>query len=118
MNQQLKDMLDEFLSEKRISLGGWAKPTLTDMVQLNKLIYELLLLKFELDPDGDLPVKYVVIDKTEEEYPNYIPTKHTHKIRSNKEWLQTLSDLNYNKQLAEDRFQTNFTIYVRMLRDK
>lgn len=116
MNQQLKDMLEEFLSEKRISTGGWAKPTVNDMSQLNDIIYELLLLKFELDPDGDLPITYIISDKTEEEFAPYIATTHLHNLddKDKKAWVQTLSDLNYNLNIANDRFQTAFNIFKRI----
>ncbi len=112
MDNQLKDMIEEFLSEKRLSDGSnWAKPTTNDMSQLNDIIYELLLLKFERDANGDLPVKYLTVDKTEEDCPPYLPTRHTHKISGKREWLKILGDLNYNRLLADDRFQTAFRIF-------
>lgn len=76
---KMEDLLEQFLKERRISKGGWAEVTDEDKTLLSSLLRELLLLKFELDPDGDLPVEYVLVDRTERQSLHYRSVPYFHK---------------------------------------
>jgi hypothetical protein len=58
-------VLKEFLSERvEAERGGWAPVTQETQGQLSELIHLLILLKWEEDCDGDLPVRYKLWDRT------------------------------------------------------
>jgi hypothetical protein len=114
---QLVDMIEEFLSEKRISEGGYAEVKSNDIPQLRDIIDELITIKWERDPDGDLPVSFNVVDKTRYYMPPFDCYKH-HPIHSDDEWSmddknKMLRILNMNLQIAADELDT----FVRITTD-
>jgi hypothetical protein len=65
-------ILKKFLSEKVESdQGSWAPVTPETKGQLDELIHLLILLKWEEDCDGDLPVRYKVWDRTKDMQDSY-----------------------------------------------
>lgn len=60
----IHDKLDEFLTERRTSDGGWAEVRDEDIDQLNELIYAIIDAKFEKDEDSDLPIEFRLTDRT------------------------------------------------------
>ena len=59
--------LTEFLSERVESEdGGWAPVTQENRNRLDELIHLLILLKWGEDCDGDLPMRYKLLDRTSE----------------------------------------------------
>lgn len=64
MNKSLLIKIERFLSSRRKSSGGWAEVRVQDVNGLEAIIRELIKLKFEKDPDGDLPIEFKVIDRT------------------------------------------------------
>lgn len=63
MDENLKDMIEGFLAERRESDGGYAPVTDLDMEQLYTIMDMLLDRKFGEDPDGDLPIEYKLINR-------------------------------------------------------
>lgn len=59
----LHEMIDVFLSEHRDGDSDFAPVTRTDLMQLDNIILELAQLKFEADCDGDLPIKWNIINR-------------------------------------------------------
>ncbi len=64
MKKSLFSKMEKFLAERRHSSGGYAEVRIKDMTDLDKIIHELIELKFERDPDGDLPVEFKLVDRT------------------------------------------------------
>lgn len=64
MKNSLVIKLERFLRERRRSSGGYAEVRPKDMDGLYKIFRELIELKFEKDPDGDLPVEFKLVDRT------------------------------------------------------
>ena len=60
---ELYGLLDRFLKERRLSEGGWASVLDEDKGLLTELLSEWIRLKFQRDPDGDLPVQFKLIDR-------------------------------------------------------
>lgn len=70
MTQQKKNelvkMIDSFLEKRGFSKdGGWAEVESDDICGLIDIVYLLLELKYECDADGDLPVNFQLINRTE-----------------------------------------------------
>lgn len=69
-------IVDAFLKEHRKSAGGYAPVTEKDLEQLQQLFDQLQQHKFERDPDGDFPLRFLVIDRTKYEAFHYAPVPH------------------------------------------
>ena len=61
--EQLHELIDTYLDERRDSNGGWAKITHKDMADLHAIIQSIIDLKCEPDPDGDRPIEYALVDR-------------------------------------------------------
>jgi hypothetical protein len=57
--------VNAFLESRNLSAGGWAPCSQQDLDQLSELINGLISLKFEADPDGDVPVQFRLINRTQ-----------------------------------------------------
>ena len=66
MNESLHEMIDRFLKERRQSeRGGWAQVVPADLEQLAEIIHSLIDLKCEMDADGDVPIRFRLINRLE-----------------------------------------------------
>jgi len=63
--------IQKFLRNRRESNGGWAKITEQDVMDLRDIINLLIDLKCEKDPDGDLPIEYILINRRKEYLPHF-----------------------------------------------
>jgi hypothetical protein len=59
----LRDKIEGFLSARRRSRGGWAEVTSKDVEDLGEIVYDLIALKCDSDPDGDLPIEVEIINR-------------------------------------------------------
>jgi hypothetical protein len=91
--------IDAFLAEKKKSNGGYAPVTDQEMQQLRDIFDRLVALKYEQDPDGDLPVDAILVDRTRFEKPLYLPIRHTHKA------VDGMSELELHQEAA-DRYSS------------
>lgn len=55
--------LSDLLSERRESRGGYAPITRQDMRDFARLIHHVIEAKWERDPDGDLPIEVVIVNR-------------------------------------------------------
>ena len=66
MNAPLREMIDRFLKDRRQSdCGGWAQIVPADLEQLAEIIHSLIDLKCERDADGDVPIRFRLINRRE-----------------------------------------------------
>lgn len=68
-----------FLAERKKSDGGYARVDPAEIDQIHAIVSALIALKYETDPDGDLPVRVNLTDVTRYERPFHLPVRHTHK---------------------------------------
>ena len=73
---ELNEMIAAFLAERRESDGGYAPVTRDDIRQLYDIIYKLIELKWENDPDGDGPMSAKLIDHTKGHMSYFQPIPH------------------------------------------
>lgn len=76
---EVYSLLDRFLEERRLSEGGWAPVSDEDKWALTQLLNELIRLKFQRDPDGDLPVQFKLIDRNVYRASAYRSVPYEHK---------------------------------------
>jgi hypothetical protein len=88
-------ILKKFLSEKVESdQGSWAPVTPETKGQLDELIHLLILLKWEEDCDGDLPVRYKVWDRTkdmQDSYSQFVVPKEPQNTQEFLRWIRLIA---------------------------
>ncbi len=57
-------LIDEFVKTKAISDGGWPIVDNNDLDAIRNIIDTLLLMKYDLDADGDMVIDYVINDRS------------------------------------------------------
>jgi hypothetical protein len=75
MKKIISDYIENFLSERRESNGQYEEVTQSDIYYLGQILAELISAKWERDPDGDLPIETMILDKTRFEMPPFEPIK-------------------------------------------
>ncbi|GAG29781.1 unnamed protein product [marine sediment metagenome] len=72
-HKRVHNAVDKFLAEKRVSTGGYAPCSDDDFAEMIELFERLISAKFGLDPDGDLPVQLVLVNRLTHEPLHYQP---------------------------------------------
>ena len=100
----VQEAVELFLSERRSSdHGDWANPTDGDMNLLDEIIYGLIEQKFERDCDGDLPLRYHVLDRTKYEPLTYLDIPHTGMDSTMEERLKNIEMYSMLVRIYSDR---------------
>jgi hypothetical protein len=95
----ISDRIAAFLANGQTpSGGGFAPVTEADLEQLHGIFGALIAAKYETDPDGDLPIEFILTDRTRFERPMHLAIPYTHKPYPN------LSEMEL-ELLVADRFQ-------------
>ncbi|KWT98056.1 MULTISPECIES: hypothetical protein [unclassified Variovorax] len=71
--------IDAFLKTKKKSDGGFAPVDPKEMEDLYAIVRGLIEVKYEEDPDGDVPVEVILTDRTRFERPLHFPVQYAHK---------------------------------------
>lgn len=61
----LNHLIDEWLADYRESDGGWAAITREDIFDLYSIVRCLINLKCQADPDGDRPIDFHLVNRTQ-----------------------------------------------------
>lgn len=77
MDENLKNMIEGFLKDRRESDGGYAPVTEADMNRLDGIIATLVALKFDEDPDDDRPVVWRLINRNTHQGMHYRPVPYS-----------------------------------------
>lgn len=74
---KLQAKLENFLATRSESEGGYAPVSSQDERNLHEILNALIAAKFEEDPDGDLPINFVLVNRTREQSFHYRPLPRT-----------------------------------------
>lgn len=58
------EMVTEFIAVRKESKGGYAPVETDEVRQLAEIMKSLIELKYEEDPDGDMPIEFRIVDRT------------------------------------------------------
>lgn len=83
MSEELVQKIESFLQEKKVSSGGWPEVTNEEMASLHEILGLLISLKYERDPDGSLPVEFILNDRTRFERQHQLHIPYTHNLNYN-----------------------------------
>lgn len=111
--EDLLQLLNKFLAIQSESHGGWAPVGEDDVSNLDTIIYEIIKTKYEEDPDGDLPINFIITDRTKYEPFNYLNVEYAHKLKTVNDYLESV-DIRISNALSEI---SRLDRVVRMFRD-
>lgn len=92
----LNKRIDAFLKDQKKSTGGYAPVDPTEIDALHVILNELLALKYQKDPDGDLPVRASLTDLTRYQAPYFPSIPHVHERKNGKSPLEMHQDALYS----------------------
>ena len=113
----LDKLIDKFLAERRVSDGGWAPVTESDSYQLNAIIERLVRMKWTADPDGDRPIEWRIIDRTQFGRLQYAPVPYEHDA-DGELGLERLNIVLLNANIANRELDVTLRILQNKLREK
>jgi hypothetical protein len=108
MQDELVKLIADFLVEKKESNGGYAPVETEEVHTLNVIITRLLEAKYERDPDGALPIDWVLVDRTREYHPflHYSSMRYAHNLKTLGEFIYQLRDAEKNLAMAQNEMST------------
>ncbi len=102
--------LRDFLSERSVSSGGWAPVGEKDMVNFREIVGMIVSLKYAKDPDGDLPVQVILVDRTKFEGVGAFPIRYSSRATTEEEMFDILRTLSLNASMAVARLEIHVKI--------
>lgn len=108
MDPKLTQLLNSFLVERRESSGGFAPVTEKDWEQLHQIVERLLELKFGPDPDGDLPVNYMLINRHVHGPIHFMRQPYFIRAKTDDEWEAAFMAATTNLSIALDEVNKAF----------
>ena len=108
----LDSLIDRFLEDHRESTGGWALITKEDIDLLHEIVWELVTLKCDADPDGDYPVQVKIVNRRTHEPMHYFALPYREQRNDDREvthkvpFVELLRILTANLHIAADRLET------------
>lgn len=115
----LDSLIDRFLEDHRESEGGYAKVTTEDIHLLYEIIRELIELKCDKDPDGDLPIEFEIVNLRTHEPMHYgqVPYRDIYDEKEPVPFIERVRVLQMNLNIAASRLNNEFDVeYHRYLR--
>jgi len=85
---QLQKALADFVSVQSQSDGGYATVDSTDIGDMYDIIYTMIRLKYEQDPDGDYPIDVRLANRTKERFVSVPSIPYGHDVESPEELLK------------------------------
>lgn len=93
--------IDKFAKDRRLADGGgWAPVHDEDLDQLHCILNALLVLKFQRDCDGDLPINFEIIDRTKFEPSHFMPVPYNPFEASPEKKAEHMKEVAYNLETA------------------
>lgn len=113
----LDGRINEFLTDRRMSDGGWAPVTERDLEQLYTIMMRIIEMKWGPDPDGDRPINWKIIDRTRFWPMHYVPVPYEHKAKDDLA-LEHLFAVATNANIANEELSTALRVLQDKLRKK
>jgi len=110
--QKLHALIDKFLKERKKSTGGYAPVSQEEIDTLCNIVQSLIELKYQPDPDGDVPVEFTIVDRTQYERLGYGPIPYIDKANTEKEQLLAVELAHMNMDIANEAFRRTMQHYL------
>jgi hypothetical protein len=114
MSKQLDALIRRFLSTiVRRKDGGWPEVKEDDFSQLHGIIHSLIAHKWGVDEDGDIPVQYLLANRTAHESLPFIPARAVPFDSNDRQIdLECLRTACTNLSIAEKNLDTVMKIFL------
>lgn len=109
----LDSLIDSFLEDHRESDGGYAKITPEDIQELHEIVRELIELKCDKDPDGDLPIEFEIVNRRTHESMQYAPVPYRNGEDGDGDptpFMEMLRTLVLNMNISTSRVDNEFSV--------
>lgn len=108
----LSGLIDRFLEDHRESDGGYAKITTEDIHLLYEIVRELIELKCDEDPDGDLPIEFEIVNRRTHESMHYgqVPYRDGTDDQDPIPFIEMVRILQMNLNIAANRLDNEFSV--------
>lgn len=116
----LLQKIGSFLADRRKSRGGWAEITDRDVEILQEIIQELIEAKCEPDPDGGLPIDFILVNRFTHERIRYEPIPNIKQPESLRDLEPAFEVAMHNLSMAHndaDLLQRMRTRFIRQQAD-
>lgn len=115
MSRESRDILLErihsWLDQERQSTGGWAEITDDDISELWHIIDELIHLKCQKDPDGDVPIEFTLVDRTKYERMHFHAVPYDREVGTEQERFDVVRGHWANASIATNRLDQAMRMY-------
>jgi hypothetical protein len=101
--EHLHARMSSWLNNVRMSTGGWAEITEDDVDELWYLVDGLIHLKCDSDPDGDVPIDFLLVDRTKNERMCFRPVPYGNDEDTEEERFHIIEKNWFNAHHAIDK---------------
>ena len=106
------ERLRQFVAQRSESEGGWAPVGPEDLPTFLDIMYDILHLKYEMDPDGDIPVTVRLRDRTKNEPNNFGDLPHLDSDAAPiEDLLYYMSTANMNLAMAQEQVNRAYRMF-------
>lgn len=117
--EKLLGLIESFLAVRKKGMGGsWPDVTEDEMNELWDILNHIILLKYEKDADGDLPVVYELVDRTKYHRLDYVPIPYTYRDKSEEKYHNALERTSINVSMAMRDHDIELRNYLHFMRSK
>ncbi len=117
--KEAHDALDKFLENYQFSVNGdWAPFTENDESVLYKLLEAIATAKFEPDCDGDLPINWHIINRTQYEGLRYANLPYIYKSPTLETIAQYIMNAHTNVRISNARLDDGIHALEFLLKNK
>jgi hypothetical protein len=106
--EEIFERLRKFFEVKKESTGGWAPVENDEVATLADIFNDIIHNKYEMDPDGDVPINFRLIDRTKYEPMHYYPLRYSHHAKTLEELVDIAEEAEYNLSIAFDKVKNSF----------
>ena len=98
--EDLFEAIDSFLGRRRLSDGGYAPVLPVDLDELDSILKLLISLKWQEDPDGDVPIEFVIVNRHRFQRRGYLNLPYVHKVIPDGEFEGYTEAVIFNLEIA------------------
>lgn len=108
--KHIHKLIDKFCEVQSLSTGGYAPVAEGDIDKLHRIINAIIEAKYGPDPDGDTPIDFRLIDRTNFRPMHYFNVPYEHNAKTEEQTEELLDLLLRNVSIANDALSTHISV--------
>lgn len=101
-NEDIIKRITSFLSERKLSSGGWADVSDAEIIELSDIIQAIISAKWQEDADNSCPVEFNLVNRTKYERNHFFNIPYEHKAKTEEQKDECLDIAVINMKIASD----------------